>query len=95
MGENYSGRFSVPDVPGTEPIESIVARLRRDIAAECSGLLRRAKTAGASRSGTYRARVWESRISRIIESNATTFSIGELRRLKRECTMLSQELPGL
>ncbi|MEW6035407.1 MAG: hypothetical protein AB1529_02230 [Candidatus Micrarchaeota archaeon] len=94
MGENYSGRFAIPDVPGTEPIESIVARLRRDIASDCSGLLRRAKTARVSQAGSYRARVWESRICRIIEANATTFSILELRRLKRECTVLSQELRG-
>lgn len=87
-------RFSVPDAGDAEPIESIVARLRKGISSECSGLLRRAKIAGAAaRSvGSFRIRLWESRISRIMEANAGTFSIYELRRLRRDCQDLSLEI---
>jgi hypothetical protein len=87
-------RFSVPDVGDAEPIETIVARLRKGITSECSGLLRRTRKANAAAPsvGSFRIRLWESRINRIIEANAGTFSIDELRRLRRDCQDLSLEI---
>ena len=87
-------RFSVPDVEDAEPIETIVARLRRGISSECSGLLRRTRNAGAAARnvGSFRIRQWETRINRIIEANAGTFSIDDLRRLRRDCQDLSMEM---
>jgi len=87
MGEKFD-RFSIPDVQHAVPIEDMVARMRKDIMSECAGLLKRTKTAGAS----MRARRWESRISRIIETQATTYCISDLKKLKSECRSLSQEL---
>lgn len=93
MKATETDRFSIPDVQGAEPIEALLARLRRGISSECSVLLRRAKAhARAPSAGSFRIRAWEGRISRIIESNASTFDIGELRRLKRECVVLSDEI---
>lgn len=87
-------RFSIPDVQDTEPIEMMVARMRKGITLECSGLLRRTRIAhAASRAANpVRIRAWESRITRIIETNASTFSLEELERLQRECRMLSDEI---
>ncbi|MCI0503696.1 hypothetical protein L0Y65_03210 [Candidatus Micrarchaeota archaeon] len=87
-------RFSVPDVQDAEPIEAIVARMRKSVSSECSGLLRRSKAACAvyPAAGRPRARAWEGRISRIIEANASTFSIDELKGLLRECQDLSVEI---
>ncbi len=86
-------RFSIPDVQDAEPIETLVARLRKGITSECSVLLRRTKAhAAVPSAGSFRIKLWESRISRIIESNASTFDIGELRRLRRECVLLSDEI---
>lgn len=90
-------RFTIPEVRDAEPIVGMVARLRKDIVSECAELLRRARKANADSRGaaSYRVRRWEGRINRILEANATTFSIGELRRLRKECTALSDELGRL
>jgi hypothetical protein len=86
-------RFSIPDVQDAESIETLVARLRKGISSECSALIMRMKAhARAPSAGSFRIKVWESRINRIIESNASTFDIGELRRLRRECVVLSDEI---
>jgi len=79
-------RFAIPDVH-EEPIVDIVARMKKGISAECSGLLRRAK-----KGGTNRSRLWESRINRILEANSGTFSIDELEGLRKDCRHLSEEL---
>ncbi|MFH0884383.1 MAG: hypothetical protein V1861_01600 [Candidatus Micrarchaeota archaeon] len=70
-----------------------MARLRKGISSECSVLLRRTKAhATAPSAGSFRIRVWESKINRIIELNASTFDISELHRLRRECVVLSDEI---
>jgi len=83
-------RFSIPDAEGLEPIENIVARMRKDISSECADLLRRAKKSGSA--GALRARTFETRINRIIEAQAATYSIEELKKLRKDCTVLSSEL---
>ncbi|MFH0737639.1 MAG: hypothetical protein V1827_03725 [Candidatus Micrarchaeota archaeon] len=79
-------RYAIPEV-AEEPIEDIVARMRKCITTECSDLLKRARKGGSNRS-----RLWESRINRIIEANSGTFSIDTLEGLKKECQTLSEEL---
>ena len=88
------GRLMVPDVQNTVPIEWMVASLRKDISSECSGLLRRTRSTSLARatSAPRRIRLWERRISNIIGANASTYSIEELRRLRRECRALSEEM---
>ncbi len=90
-------RFSIPDAQGAEPIEDQVARMRKDISSECAGLLRRTRESGASRgnAGEYRLKLWESRINRIIEVQAGTFSIEELKSLRKDCDALSKEIQRL
>ncbi len=87
-------RYCVPEVQGIEPIEEMVARLRKDISSECSGLLRKTRTASlvSAASGPRRAKLWEGRINGIIEANASTYSIEELRRLRRECSAIREEI---
>lgn len=84
--------FTIPDVENAEPIEDMVARLRKNISSECSVLLKRTRRAGAGKLESIRARRFESKINSIIEAQAATFSIDELERLLRECGELSQEL---
>lgn len=88
-----SDRFSIPDASGTEPIEDIVARLKRDISNDCAGLFKKLRMANAlSGSNDIRLRRFESRINRIIEAQSATYSIEELEKLKKECSLLSDEI---
>jgi len=87
-------RYSMPDVQGIEPIDTMLARLRKDISSECSGLLRKTRMTSlvSVESGSRRAKLWEGRINGIIEANASTYSIEELRRLRRECSAIRKEM---
>jgi hypothetical protein len=94
MKANGIDRFAIPDAQGAEPIEDLVARLRRDISSECAVLLKRTRrvNAASDKIGSFRLKLWESRINRIIEAQASTFSIDELEGLRRDCDALSEEL---
>lgn len=87
-------RFTIPNIQDTEPIEELVAKLRRNICSECTGLLRKARmiNAASAKTSSFNLRLWESRINRILEAQANTFSIEELQQLRRDCEMLVQEL---
>ncbi len=97
MAERYATtEFMVPEVEaqGAVPIESTIGNLRSDIAARCAVLLQRAKAISSAGQGhgAFRLRFWENRITQIREAHAATFSIQELRHLKRQCQTLSLEM---
>jgi hypothetical protein len=96
MAQRYATGLTVPEVEaeGAVPIEGTISGLRSDIGGKCAALLQRARVinAAAHGHGAFRLRFWESRIASINEARAATFSIHELRQLRRQCQTLSLEL---
>ncbi|MDD5340768.1 MAG: hypothetical protein PHV13_06035 [Candidatus ainarchaeum sp.] len=95
-GKYATTDFMVPEVEamGAVPIESTIGTLRNDIAARCTVLQQRAKAISSAGHGhgAFRLRFWENRITQIREAHAATFSIQELKHLKRQCQTLSLEM---
>jgi hypothetical protein len=97
MAEKYATTdFTVPEVEaeGAMAIESSIGNLRHEIASKCISLMQRARTihvAGGGR-GAFHLRLWENRINQIREAHAATFSMHELRQLKRQCHTVGLEM---
>jgi len=94
MAGRYANQILVPDVEHAVPIETVIDNLRRDIEGDCTALLRRARTISAAThgNGPFRLKFWETRINQLREARAKTFSIQELKGLRRQCQVLSQEM---
>jgi hypothetical protein len=97
MAERYATTdFMVPEVEaqGAVPIESSIGNLRGEIESKCALLLQRARAiiAAGHGHGAFRLRFWETRINQIMEAHTATFSMQELRHLKRQCQTISLEM---
>lgn len=97
MAEKYAtNQLMVPEVDMQDavPIETTIGNLRKDIETKCTALLQRARTINAAThgSGPFRLRFWENRIGQVRNAQMTTFSIQELRHLKRQCQTISHEM---
>lgn len=97
MAEKYTATdFMVPEVEaeGAVAIESSIGDLRNEITSKCISLLQRARAISAAGHGhgAFRLRFWENRISQIREAHAATFSMHELRQLRRQCQAVSLEM---
>lgn len=96
MAQRYATGLTVTEVEAEEavPIEGTISGLRSEIGGMCAALLQRARVinTAAQGHGAFRLRFWENRITRIKEAYAATFSIHELRHLRRQCQTLSAEM---
>jgi hypothetical protein len=97
MAERYAATdFMVQEVEacGAVPIESTIGNLHSDIASRCAVLLQRAEaiSSAAHGHGAFHLRFWENRISQIKQAHTATFSIPELKHLRRQCQTLSLEM---
>lgn len=96
MAQRYATGLTVPEVEAERavPIEGTISGLRSEIGERCAALLQRARAinAAAHGHGAFRLRFWENRITQVKEAQAATFSIHELRQLRRQCQMLSAEM---
>lgn len=82
-----------PEVQGAVMIDSEIGSLRKSITADCSTLLKEARSIDASAHGkAFQLKFWEVRISSIKEGQAGTFSIHKLKELKQQCNVMSQQL---
>jgi hypothetical protein len=85
-------RFAIPEVPDAVMLEDRIAALRKEINGDCSELLRQAQAISRRGMGNFSMKLWESRVSLIMEHCAGTFSIDELKALRKECRGLLLEL---
>ena len=91
MAGKGSGKYDIPDFKDA-PIEVVITDLRDGIASDCAELLARARKANMAHRGGFNLKRWESRISLIREAEVATYSIDELRSLKKECNAMSAQL---
>lgn len=94
MATRYAEQLVVPEVQHVVPIETIIDNLRKEIDSNCTTLVQRARMIYAATEGTgpFRLRFWEMRINQIRDAERRTYSIQELRHLKRQCHTLSQDM---
>jgi hypothetical protein len=91
MAGKGSGKYDITDFTDA-PIEVLIGNLRKDIASDCSALLAKARRANAEHRGNFNLKHWEARVDRVREAQVATFSLEELRSLKRECQAMSGQL---
>jgi hypothetical protein len=96
MAGNDSQDFLVPEVQvGDEPIEALIKKLQAEIASDCTKLLVHARKLNAGMHGNgFNLRLWETKINKVSEAQRATYSIEELKGLRRECHSLSKQLDG-
>lgn len=94
MAGRYADQLVIPEVQHVVPIETVICNLRRDIDSNCAALLQRARVINTATHGTgpFRLRFWEMRIAQIRQTERGTFSIQELRHLRRQCQVLSHDM---
>ncbi len=87
------GKYDITDFSDA-PIEVLIGNLRKGIESDCSRLLSMARQASASSRG-FNLKGWESKISRIREAESATYSIDELKALRKDCNAMSTKLTSL
>jgi len=94
MARACADQFAVPDAEGAMSLDVAIEDLRKDIEFSCSLILQRARAINSTThgNGPFRLQFWEERINRIRRSQRETFSVRELRQLRRECDTIAQDM---